>query len=227
MSSVHQPWEIDVTIYQSEGELLAGLQRHEGMACACLLKQFGPRLLRFAQRLMGDTDEAEDVLQESLIAACGRIDGFEGRSGLGTWLHRIVLNTALMHLRRKQPILVSLDSGEPPADRQSTWHGSDSSAHLLATAPEEEPGAIILGGELETMVEKAIQALPTSLRTAFVLRDLEGLSTRAAARAIGIGEPALKVRLHRARQMLREALAPYVCPVAEVEECMPPGVNGD
>lgn len=73
-----------------------------------------------------------------------------------------------------------------------------------------EPGQAVLSDELRDQVEHALLALPDGLRTAFVLRDLEGLSTREAAAALGVSEAALKVRLHRARLALREALAPYL-----------------
>jgi RNA polymerase sigma-70 factor (ECF subfamily) len=194
MSTIHKPWEIDMTIYQSEGELLTGLRHHDAMACTCLLKHFAPRLLRFGRRLVGDEDEAEDILQESLITACAHISDFEGRSGLGTWLHRIVLNTALMHLRRKQPQMLD----------------ADPETIAMPDGAETEPDAILLDRELHEAIDHAVLALPVALRIAFVLRDIEGLSTKAAAQALGIGEPALKVRLHRARLALRESLASYV-----------------
>jgi RNA polymerase sigma-70 factor, ECF subfamily len=194
---MEKPWEIDLTIYDDEAELLAGLRRRDRMACTCLLKRYAPALYRLALRLTGEADEAEDVLQEAVIRACDNVAEFEGRSGLGTWLHRIVLNTALMRLRRRQPERVSIAAdGDSVLPDQLVDRG--------------EPGQAALSGELRDEVERALLALPDALRAAFVLRDLEGLSTRDAADALGISEAALKVRLHRARLGLRESLGPYL-----------------
>jgi RNA polymerase sigma-70 factor (ECF subfamily) len=203
---MQKPWDIDLTIYDDEAALLAGLRLKERMACTCLLKRYAPRLYRLALQVTGETDEAEDVLQESFIRACERIDDFEGRSGLGTWLHRIVLNAALMRLRRKQQSVVSLDE-------QATGNESFSANMSLGEALSDEtagPGDNVLSLELREMINQALRELPESLRVAFVLRDIEGLSTREAATMLGISEPALKVRLHRARLALRSTLAPYI-----------------
>lgn len=205
---MEKPWEIDLEIYDDEPQLLAGLRRGDPMACTCLLKRFAPRLYRVAFQLTGEADEAEDVLQEGFIQACDRILTFEGRSGLGSWLHRIIVNTALMRLRRRQstPVKLAASSG-------------DEHQHEVALVDHSsEPSRETLSGELRAMIDHAILALPDTLRTAFVLREIEGLSTRDAAAALGIAEPALKVRLHRARLALRSALAPYVEATAHIEE---------
>lgn len=202
---VGKPWETDISVYDDEGALLAGLRRRDRLACTCLLKRYAPALYRLALRLTGEPDDAEDVLQESFIRACDHIAEFEGRSGLATWLHRIVLNTALMHLRRRKDRQVPLDESV-----------DDDHSSLAETLPSDlpDPGGAALTSELRETVERALLALPDTLRLAFVLRDLEGLSTREAAAALGIGESALKVRLHRAHLALRAALAPYLQEVA-------------
>lgn len=195
---MEKPWEIDLTIYDDEAALLAGLRRRDRLACTCLLKRYAPALYRLALRLTGDADEAEDVLQDAFIRACDNVTEFESRSSLGTWLHRIVLNTALMRLRRRRPERMSLapDGGEGSVPEQ--------------LVDRSEPSQVALSGELRNYVEHALLTLPDALRAAFVLRDLEGLSTCEAAAALGISETALKVRLHRARLALREALEPYL-----------------
>ncbi len=196
---MQKPWEIDETIYASEDALLDGLRRGDRVACTCLLRRYMPRLYRLALQLTGESDDAEDVLQESFIHACAEIPRFERRSSLGSWLYRIVLNTALMRLRRRRPT-VSL--GTP---------GGDATAPALDPPdPDADPGDQYLSRELLAQIEAAVLALPETLRTAVVLRDLEGLSTAEAAMALGISEAALKVRLHRGRLALRTALTPYV-----------------
>lgn len=194
-----KPWDIDIEVYADEAQLLAGLRAGDRMACTCLLKRYAPRLYRLALQLSGSADDAEDVLQESFIQACANIPSFEGRSSLGTWLHRIVRNTALMHLRRKRPdVQIDPDALD---DVISTALPSDT---------RSEPDDTVLTRELREVVDHAVLALPATLRAAFVLRDIEGLSTQEAAAALEIGEPALKVRLHRARLALRQHLAPYL-----------------
>jgi len=155
-----------------------------------------------ALRIMGDSDEAEEVLQEAFISACTKMDSFEGRSKLGTWLYRITTNAALMRLRKQRDDTVSLD--EP----QDTGDG-DSMPRQFGDW-SVEPGQEILSQELRQVLEQAVQTLPASLRAAFILRDIQGMSTEEAAEALEITPGALKVRLHRARLQLRELLAGYL-----------------
>lgn len=194
-------------MYDDESQLLEGLRKRDRFACTCLLKRFMPRLYRVALQVTGNSDDAQDVLQEGFIKACNHIEGFDGRSELGTWMYRIVLNTALMHLRKRRSDVVSLPN--------STNDGNEASEKQSALveqmpAPDNAPADRLLAGELREKLDQAIMLLPDSLRAAFVLRDLEGLTTKEAAAALGIGEAALKVRLHRARLALREALGAYI-----------------
>ena len=100
---------IDLSIYDDEATLLKGLQEGDNNACAWTPKRFAPRVYAIALRLNHPQD-AEEVTQETFISACKNIQNFEGRSSLGTWLHRIATNTALMHLRKQPPHQVSLDA---------------------------------------------------------------------------------------------------------------------
>lgn len=199
--SSHKPWETDLTLYEDEAELLDALRHKERLACTCLLKRFGPRLYQLAWRLTGDPDEAEDVLQDALIQACAHIADFEGRSGLGSWLHRIVVNAALARLRKSTLPTVPIGESLP---------GMASSLEEMLPDDMPEPDEILLNQELGSEIGQAILALPDALRAAFVLRDLEGMSTAEAAAALDISEAALKVRLHRARGMLRSSLDAHV-----------------
>ncbi len=202
---MEHPWEIDLTVYDNETALLEGLRQRDRHACTCVLKWFMPRLYQLALRMTGNADEAEDVVQEGFIKACAQIDRFEGRSGLGSWLYRIVLNTALMHLRQQKA-----------SDRHRVPPTAEDMVPAIERVPDQadDPGDQLLAVELRAQIDTAIQALPPALRAAFVLRDLEGLSTAEAALALGISEAALKVRLHRARLALRAALAGYLTEAA-------------
>ena len=150
---------------------------------------------------MEDENEAEDVLQEAFLSAFKAIDSFDGRSTLGTWLHRITYNAAMMRLRKRRPEVVSVDEpylapdgGEVP--RQFfDW----------CCLPEEE----FETDEARAELMQAIRDLPEKLREVFILRELEGHSTNDTAEILDLSAEAVKVRLHRARLWLRERLSDY------------------
>lgn len=197
---MEKPWEIDTTVYADEAALLAGLRGGEPLACTCLMKRFAPRLHRVALGLIRDVTGSEDAVQETFIRACAGIGRFEGRSGLGTWLHRILRNTVLMDRRRMGLDLVRLPEPEDEGDGRA--------APVAALVDRgSEPETVVAARELGETLGRAVQALPTTLRAAVVLRDVEGRTTQEAATSLGIAESALKVRLHRARRRLRAALA--------------------
>lgn len=192
---------IDLSVYDSEAALLEGLRKGEPDACTCLVKRFAPLVYAKALRLVGDPDEAEGVLQLTFIKACEKIGGFEGRSGLGTWLYQIAANEGLMKLRRHKAM-------EPLDDVAETILPDDLPQNLHAWSLD--PAGAALYSELRVQLEAALGALPESLRSVFVLRELAGLSTEETAVALELGESAVKVRLHRARLRLRELLAGYL-----------------
>lgn len=150
---------------------------------------------------MKDPHEAEEVLQETFISAFRALPKFEGRSQLGTWLYRIGYNAALMRLRKRPAPTQSLD--EP-----LTSDGGDLIPRQLVDWGSV-PDDLLLTRELRTVLNAALQTLPTTLRTVFVLRDIEGLSTAETAEVLGLTETNVKVRLHRARVALRERLTRY------------------
>jgi RNA polymerase sigma-70 factor (ECF subfamily) len=194
--------KIDLTVYDDEAALLEGLRKGEPDACTCLVKRFAPLVYAKALRMVGDADEAEGVLQLTFIKACEKFATFEGRSGLGTWLYRIATNEALMKLRRRPASMESIE------DVAETIRPEDIPQKLHAWPID--PSAAALDTELRAQLERALAALPKSLRTVFVLRELQGLTTEETAAALQLGESAVKVRLHRARLRLRELLADYL-----------------
>ena len=193
--------DIDLDIYSDEKALLQGLKAGEPEACACMIKHYASRVYAIAIRMVNNKEEAEEVLQETFISACKNIKKFEGRSALGTWLHRIATNAALMRLRKRKLQEVSLDA---PIE---TKDGADVYREIQDWAFSPDDHA--MNSEIRDMLEKAISELPETLRTVFVLREIEGYSTEETARLLDISISAAKVRLHRARLRLRQALAPY------------------
>ncbi len=188
--------------FTDEKTLIRLLKSGDRQACAELVRRYSKRLYRVALRILGSPEEAEEALQEAFISACDKITSFREDSRLGTWLYRITTNAALMRLRRQKQEHVSLD--EPVEGDEGTFYPR----HLADW--RFDPHQITLTQELREVLEHAIRQLPDTLRVVFILRELEGLSTAETAQALGISETATKVRLHRARLMLRELLAPYV-----------------
>lgn len=195
---------------QSEAALLARIRAGDKSACAECVERHAPGLYRLALRLLGDEDEAEDVVQETFLNAFKAIDSFDGRSSLGTWLYRIAYNAALMRLRRWQPTLVSVDEPALAED------GAELPRQLFdwCCLPEEDFEAAEARAELEA----AIEELPEKLKAVFVLRELEGLSTEETAQALGLSLEAVKTRLHRARLWLRERLSGYFTELAQARQ---------
>ncbi len=141
--------------------------------------------------------DAEDVAQEVFLRARRGLGRFEGHAQLSTWLYRITFNEAQRRLSRREPATVA-----------SKPEGEDPMA-AIRDAPQRGPAAKALE-QGEATLENALKQLPTEWRAAVVLRDLEGLSTKDAAMAVGIREAAFKSRLHPGRMQLRELLEPYL-----------------
>ena len=166
-----------------------------------MVDTYSPQLYRLALRMLGNPQEAEDVLQETFLNAFRHMDQFEGRSQLSTWLYRIAANQALMRLRKNEPDMVSVDEpvqvdGDEPMPRQlKDW----------CCLPEAE----FMTSEAQAQLDQAIRELSSALRAAFILRDLQGLSTRETAEILEISESAVKTRLLRARWELRDKLSAY------------------
>jgi RNA polymerase sigma-70 factor (ECF subfamily) len=186
----------------SDGEsaLVARLRANDPEAFEVLVRRYGARMLALARRFVGNDENARDVVQEAFLAAFRSIDGFAGAARLSTWLHRIVVNTALMKLRsrRRRP--------EEPID--DLLPRFDETGHWSEPPSEWETPAETLAGRRETraIVRRAIDRLPAAYRSVLLLRDIEERDMNETAELLGITPNAAKVRLHRARQALRTLL---------------------
>lgn len=168
---------------------------------ARMVDLYSNQIYRMALKMLNDPQDAEDVLQETFIKALRSISTFEGRASFSTWLYRIAVNEALMILRKRRQDTVSID--EQPEDEE----GESEPIQIVdwCCLPENE----LMGGESRKFLDQAVQRLSPALRSVFVLRDVEGLSVRDTAEALGISEAAVKTRLLRARLRLREDLSAY------------------
>lgn len=187
-----------------EADLVARIRAGDATAHETLVRTHIAYLLRVARNILRDEALAEDCVQEAFLSAFTKIDTFEGRSGIRSWLRRITMNAALMKLRsakrrEERPIedfLPEFDRNgcrlEPPWTRLAT--------------PEE----IAESNDRSALVKQKVAELPEAYRSVLVLRDFEELSTREVAEALGLSEAAVRVRLHRARAALKTLLEPLM-----------------
>ena len=181
----------------SEQELIAALRRRDSDAFTFLFDSYSDKVYRLAAGLLEDDMEAEGVVQESFLRLFERLDQFEERSKLSTWLYRVAYNAAIDRLRKRRPTLsldVSDDEEEFPAP-------------IILTDWRDMPERLLTQAEIRQELDKAIAALPEKYRGIFILREIEGVSTQETAVIAGLSISAAKVRLHRARLFLRERLA--------------------
>jgi RNA polymerase sigma-70 factor (ECF subfamily) len=180
---------------------LEALRNGDRTEFARLVDIYSAPIYRLALKIVGNPQDAEDVLQEAFIKAYRNLSTFEGRSSFSTWLYRIASNEAFMMLRRRKPEAVSVDAEvETPDGEQEPVQIVD-----WCCLPEEE----LLTAESREYLDMAVDRLAPTLRVVFLLRDIEGLSVRETAEALRISEAAVKTRLLRARLHLREQLSHY------------------
>ena len=176
----------------TEASLLARAQAGDVAAFERLSSAYADRLFMLLLRLLGDRGEAEDVAQEVMLRAWQGISRFRGQSSYFTWLYRIAVNEANRALgkRARRPAGVPIGADELQ----------------LPDSPLLDPSRQAENNELREALARALAELPPALRTAIVLRDVEGLSTQEAAEIAGIGQAAFKSRLHQARLRVRAAI---------------------
>jgi RNA polymerase sigma-70 factor, ECF subfamily len=177
---------------ETEASLVARAQAGDITAFERLSSAYADRLFMLLLRLLGDRGEAEEVAQEVMLRAWRGISRFRGQSSYFTWLYRIAVNEADRALRKKarRPADVPIGARE---------------LQLPASAAFD-PSRQAENNELRRALGQALAQLPPALRTAIVLRDVEGLSTQEAAEIAGISQAALKSRLHQARLRVRAAV---------------------
>lgn len=180
---------------------LEALQAGDRAEFARLVDMYSTRIYRLALKMLGDEQDAEDVLQNTFMKVLQSVEKFEGRSSLSTWMYRIGVNEALMLLRRQKPTIpVAMDYEDDDAEIHHPTQFTD-----WCCLPEED----LLSEEARAHLDKAIRRLPEKLQVVFLLRDIEGLSIRETSEALDLSETAVKTRLLRARLNLREQLSTY------------------
>jgi RNA polymerase sigma-70 factor, ECF subfamily len=186
-----------------ERDLVERLSSGDNAAYQELVRNHASRLLGVATRLVGDGRDADDVVQETFVAAWRGMANFDGRAALSTWLHRIAVNASLARLRtraRRQEVQMEAYTNDED------------------TGPSLEPATGDARAEAETRrtVWGAVDALSDDDRTVLILRDVEELSSKEVAAQLGLSDAAVRQRLHRARQLVAERLRPEVRGAASV-----------
>jgi RNA polymerase sigma-70 factor (ECF subfamily) len=186
----------------AECNLLARLRSGEEAAFEELVRTHSGRLLAVARRMLRNDEDARDAVQQAFLSAFKALPHFNGHSRLSTWLHRIVVNTALMRIRTR--------SRRPEESIEELLPRFLEDGHHVESWTDWGSSVDVLLQQRETRrrVREAIDRLPDSYRTVLLLRDIEELDTAEAARALGLTTNAVKIRLHRARQALAGLLSP-------------------
>lgn len=175
----------------SDEEIIAGIVNGEKRLFALLIRKYNQRLYRIGMSVLDNEAEVEDAMQTAYINAYEHLPQFEQRSSFGTWLTRIMLNQCYEQKRKKRPVYTGFEQ----PDNFINMH----------TAANE-----LVNRELGNVLEQAIAQLPDKYRIVFVLREIEDLSVRETSTALDIEESNVKVRLNRAKTMLRENLNSYI-----------------
>jgi len=181
----------------SERELIEALKAGDEAAFATFFEKYRNTIYNFGLRFCGNPDDAAEVLQETLISTFKHIGKFKGESKLSTWLYRVASNACLMRRRKEKQAPVSLDE---LAESDATVHADD---RLLPLDNLEQK-------ELGSVIEKAMLDLPEQYRIPFILKEIERLPHQEIAEVLGTTVANAKVRVHRARLMLRERVAAYL-----------------
>jgi RNA polymerase sigma-70 factor (ECF subfamily) len=183
-----------------DAELLARIRRDDPGAFEAFVERYADRIYRFGRRMCIDAENAHDVLQETLIAAYRSLKRLEHPEAVRSWVYRVAGNACLMMQRKSRQGRAREVPLEEPALRDGT------SASIDVPDPADLPDEGAARRELERKIHDAIGDLPALYRIVLIMRDLDGLSTRETADALGLEESAVKMRLHRARLRLRQRL---------------------
>ena len=186
---------------QSDLELVRRAQRNERGAFDLLVLKYQHKVVKLVARLLRDPAEAEDVAQEAFVKAYRALGSFRGDSAFYTWLYRIAVNTARNAIASRQ---------RRPVDYEAELSESEQSNLASRLRHTDTPEATALSEEIRETVNEAIERLPEDLRTAIVLREVEGLSYEEIAAAMDCPVGTVRSRIFRAREAIDRALKPLL-----------------
>lgn len=194
----------DQFLHTDDKALVAHVLTGNDPAAEVLVRRHGGWMLSIAQRYTKDRGLAEDCVQEAFANAFSRLNSFAHRSSLKSWLHRIVVNQALMKLRAMRV------RNENDVDELLPEFDTDSCRIEQPWRQIQTPEQIVGADHLRTLVLAKIDELPDKYRNVLLLRDIEEMTTSDVASALDLSESNVKVRLHRARSALKNLLEPIL-----------------
>jgi RNA polymerase sigma-70 factor (ECF subfamily) len=213
-----QPPEVAPSVAPSsradEGALLRRLRAGDRAAFAALVQRHGGAMVRFARFFTRSSALAEDLVQETWVAALEGLESFEGRSSLRTWLFRILVNKARTRLARERKSVPFSSLAPPDEEKPAVDADRFGPAGAWDDPPvpwsEEDPERLAQGVETRAAIEAAIAELPDAQRAVITLRDIDGLETDEICNLLAITVTNQRVLLHRARAKVRQALERYL-----------------
>lgn len=179
-------------------ELVRRARERDEAAVRAITQRYNRRLFRVARSILRDDAEAEDVVQETYVRAFTGLEHFRGDAAFGTWITRIAMNEALGRLRKRHPTVDWATYGENRTQAEII--------DFPISAASNDPERTMAQGEIRAVLEHAIDELPDAFRAVFVARIVEGMSVEETADLFGLQAETVKTRLHRARNLLRDAL---------------------
>ncbi len=185
--------ELNTTEPLSDEEVVRRVLNGETALFEIIMRRYNQRLYRLSRAILRDDAEAEDVMQDAYVRAYEHLGQFAGRAQFSTWLSRIAIHEALARAKKRQR-----------TDQLDEAEGGGSEMNLVTNAldPEEQTSA----SELRHTLEQAIIAIPEQYRLVLMMRDVEQMNTAETASALDLTEENVKVRLHRARALVRKEL---------------------
>jgi RNA polymerase sigma-70 factor (ECF subfamily) len=180
----------------SDEQIVERVRRGETELYELLMRRYNQRLYRVAMSVLRNPGEAEDVVQEAFVRAYTHLDQFLGTAKFSTWLTKIAFYESLARLRQRNRL--SNDSASEGPEKPGIIEGLTSST----PGPEEQ----VMEKQAVEILEDAVDGLPDNLRSVFMMREIEEMSTAETAECLGLTEAAAKIRLHRARKLLRRQL---------------------
>ena len=181
---------------RSDEQIVDRVLQGDTLLFEVLMRRHNQRIYRAIRSIVRDDSECEEIMQESYVRAFEHLAQFEGRAMFSTWLTRIAVNEAI----KRSVALGKLD----PIDLEDSY--GENQVMLVRNANSPTPESHAAGSELASLLEESILALPVAYRTVLVLRDLEEMSTAETAQVLALSDANVKVRLHRAHEMLRSEL---------------------
>jgi RNA polymerase sigma-70 factor, ECF subfamily len=190
------PCEVRSDSDSEKEKLVSLIMGGDRQAVDLLFASYIPQLRRTTAWILPNLDDSEDALQDGLLLAYRHLNQFQGRAKFSTWLHRIVVNAALMNLRRQRARPMT------PINEQIRYEDDDMGTGESLVDPRPSPEQEYIAQERSRILAQMLEALPAKSRMVIQLTDIQGISGREAAQRLGITPSALKARHHRARRSI-------------------------